>query len=45
MPTLQKIVNKTICQPTMPKLIAAINTTLDGVCDHTAGVPDEEIHQ
>lgn len=27
------------------KLIAAINTTLDGVCDHTAGLPDEEIHQ
>jgi dihydrofolate reductase len=30
---------------TMRKLIAAINTTLDGVCDHTAGLPDEEIHQ
>lgn len=29
----------------MRKLIAAINTTLDGVCDHTAGLPDEEIHQ
>lgn len=29
----------------MRKLIAAINTTLDGVCDHTAGIPDEEIHQ
>lgn len=29
----------------MGKLIAAINTTLDGVCDHTAGIPDEEIHQ
>jgi len=29
----------------MRKLIAAINMTLDGVCDHTAGIPDEEIHQ
>lgn len=29
----------------MRKLIAAINMTLDGFCDHTAGVPDEEIHQ
>src|SRR5690606_13264707 len=29
----------------MGKIIAAINTTLDGICDHTAGIPDEEIHQ
>lgn len=29
----------------MRKLIAAINLTLDGFCDHTAGIPDEEIHQ
>ncbi len=29
----------------MRKIIAAINTTLDGICDHTAGLPDEEIHQ
>lgn len=29
----------------MRKVIAAINTTLDAVCDHTAGIPDEEIHQ
>lgn len=28
----------------MPKIIAAINLTLDGFCDHTAGIPDEEIH-
>lgn len=28
----------------MRKLIAAINMTLDGYCDHTAMVPDEEIH-
>ena len=29
----------------MRKLIAAINTTLDGFCDHTAMIADEEIHQ
>jgi dihydrofolate reductase len=29
----------------MRKLITAINMTLDGICDHTAGLPDEEIHQ
>lgn len=29
----------------MRKLIAAINMTLDGYCDHTAVNPDEEIHQ
>src|SRR5690554_1137752 len=29
----------------MRKLIAAINMTLDGVFDHTAGLPDEEIHR
>ena len=29
----------------MAKLIAAINMTLDGFCDHTAGIPDEELHQ
>lgn len=28
----------------MRKLIAAINMTIDGICDHTAGVPDEAIH-
>lgn len=28
----------------MRKLIAAINMTLDGFCDHTAVIPDEEIH-
>lgn len=28
----------------MRKLIAAINMTIDGYCDHTAGIPDEEIH-
>jgi dihydrofolate reductase len=28
----------------MRKVIAAINVTVDGFCDHTAGLPDEEIH-
>lgn len=29
----------------MKKVIAAINMTLDGICDHTAGIPDEDLHQ
>lgn len=29
----------------MRKLIAAINITLDGFCDHTAGIADDELHQ
>ena len=29
----------------MGKLIAAINMTLDGFCDHTAMIADDEIHQ
>ncbi|MFL5788679.1 MAG: dihydrofolate reductase family protein [Flavisolibacter sp.] len=29
----------------MRKLIAAMNITLDGFCDHTAMIADEEIHQ
>lgn len=29
----------------MRKVIAAINMTLDGFCDHTAILPDAEIHQ
>ncbi|MBM9548706.1 dihydrofolate reductase family protein [Leptospira sp. 201903074] len=28
----------------MKKIIAAINMTLNGNCDHNAGIPDEEIH-
>jgi dihydrofolate reductase len=32
-------------QEKMRKVIAAMNMTLDGICDHTAGIPDEEIHQ
>lgn len=29
----------------MIKVIAAFNMTLDGICDHTAGIADEELHQ
>src|SRR5690606_41294638 len=29
----------------MGKAIAAINMTLDGFCDHTVGIVDEELHQ
>ncbi|ANH81087.1 dihydrofolate reductase [Niabella ginsenosidivorans] len=29
----------------MSKLIAAINMTLDGFCDHTAIIPDDALHQ
>jgi len=29
----------------MRQIIAALNMTLDGICDHTAGIPDEDIHQ
>ncbi|RJQ62964.1 MAG: dihydrofolate reductase [Stygiobacter sp.] len=29
----------------MRKLKAAINMTLDGFCDHTAGIADDELHQ
>jgi dihydrofolate reductase len=28
----------------MTKIVAGINMTLDGFCDHTAIIPDEEIH-
>jgi dihydrofolate reductase len=28
----------------MRKLVFAINLTLDGCCDHTKGIPDEELH-
>lgn len=28
----------------MKKVIAAINMTIDGFCDHTAGIVDQEIH-
>ena len=29
----------------MRKVIAALNMTLDGICDHTAGIPDKDIHK
>src|SRR5690606_35406559 len=29
----------------MRKIVGVINTTLDAVCDQTAGIPDEELHQ
>jgi len=29
----------------MRKVIGAINTTLDAISDHTAGIPDAELHQ
>lgn len=29
----------------MRKIIAGINMTIDGFCDHTAGIADEELHQ
>lgn len=29
----------------MRKIIAAINMTIDGICDHTSIIPDEEIHE
>lgn len=29
----------------MRKVIGAINMTLDGICDHTVGIPSEDLHQ
>ena len=29
----------------MRKVIAAINMTLDGICDHTVGISDEDLHK
>ena len=37
--------NKFNQQQNMRKLIAAINMTLDGFCDHTAMIADDEIHE
>ena len=28
----------------MSKLIAVLNMTIDGICDHTTGIPDSELH-
>lgn len=43
--SIQPVTNPEPLKPPMKKLIAAINMTLDGFCDHTAINPDEEIHQ
>src|SRR5688572_26867635 len=39
--------HKTDClkMKNMKKVIAAFNMTLDGICDHTAGIADEGLHQ
>ena len=37
--------NKLQLKQNMRKLIAAINMTLDGFCDHTEMIADDEIHQ
>lgn len=29
----------------MRKVLAAINMTIDGICDHTKGIADDEVHQ
>lgn len=29
----------------MARIIGALNMTVDGICDHTAGIPDAELHQ
>ncbi len=29
----------------MRKIIGALNMTIDGICDHTSGIPDEAIHE
>jgi dihydrofolate reductase len=29
----------------MRRVIAAINMTIDGFCDHTSGIADAELHQ
>ncbi len=41
----RSISNRKTTKADMRKIIAAINMTLDGFCDHTAISPDEEIHQ
>jgi len=43
-PTIE-VVKKHSSKQNMRKVIAAINTTIDGNCDHTVGIADEEIHQ
>lgn len=47
--TKKPITSSPICRriktQAMRKVIAAINMTLDGFCDHTAVIADEELHQ
>lgn len=43
--TLEVIKGLAIKKQNMRKIVAAINMTLDGFCDHTVISPDEEIHQ
>jgi len=43
--TPQLIIGLTIKKQKMRRLIAGINMTLDGFCDHTVIIPDEEVHQ
>ena len=43
--SLQNALRNRLKKESMRKIIAAINMTIDGFCDHTAGLPDEEIHQ
>jgi len=42
--TTQKL-NRRQKNRNMRKVIAAINMTLDGVCDHTVGIVDEKLHE
>ena len=37
--------DKRLKNQNMRKVIAAFNMTLDGVCDHTTGIPSEDLHQ
>jgi dihydrofolate reductase len=41
----QSVIEQSNPRNKMRKVIAGINMTIDGFCDHTAGIPDEEIHQ
>ena len=42
---IQETINTRKIEKIMRKLIAAINMTVDGFCDHTAGIADDELHQ
>ena len=43
--TADSLPNFRILNYTMGRIIASINMTIDGFCDHTAVTPDEEVHQ